>query len=47
MNIRKRRIVLGRRPYRGPNYPLRIAVVAVLLALGVLWGFLYLIGAAK
>lgn len=47
MNIRKRRIVLGRRPYRGPNYPLRIAVAAALLALGLLWGFLYLIGAVR
>lgn len=33
--------------YRGPNYPLRIAVFAVLLLLGLLWAALHEIGLAK
>lgn len=32
----KRRIVVGRKPYRGPNYSLRIAVVTVLFVLGLI-----------
>lgn len=33
--------------YRGPNYPLRRAVFAVLLALGLLWAALHEMGLAR
>jgi len=32
----KHRIVIGRKPYRGPRYGLRIAIVGVLFVLGLI-----------
>lgn len=43
----KHRIVVGRKPYRGPNYSLRIAVVTVLFMLGLLAVALHSCGAVR
>lgn len=43
----KHRIVVGRKPYRGPNYSLRIAVVTVLCMLGLIAAALHSCGAVR
>lgn len=47
VNIHKRRIVVGRKPYRGPNYSFRIAVVTALFMLGLLAAALHSCGAVR